>query len=230
MVLNLRNQFVFAPIKTGYSDGRGNVTERHLAFYRMRSRHVGAVIPEPLYMDSRLRELPTQMGIDTDEKVSGLTSLVETIHRGGASAIAHLNHPGRMANPKIPGNVFVSSTDVPCETGGATPKQLTESEMNDVVSLFVTSARRAEIVGFDALELQLGHGYLLAQFLSPLVNRRNDHYGGDFSARASFPLKVVAEIRKAVDLPLIVRVSGSEMTDGGIQLDETITCSLSEAD
>ncbi len=221
-MLNLRNPYIFAPIKTGYSDGDGRVTSHHLAYYRKRSRHVGAVTPEPFYLDARLRELPTQMGIDGESKVPGLKSLVDEIHAGGAAAIAHLNHAGRMANPKIPGNLFFSSTDQACETGGAQPTRMGKQEMDEVVDLFVAAARTALASGFDALELQLGHGYLLAQFLSPLVNDREDLYGGDFTGRSRFPLQVVDAVRAEVDLPLLVRISGAEMVPGGIEIEESV--------
>jgi len=221
-MLSIRNRYLFAPIKTGYSDGSGQVTDRHLVFYRERSQHAGAVISEPFYLDARLRELPTQMGIDADDKLDGLSRLVETFHDAGAAAVAHLNHPGRMANPKIPGNVFLSSTDRPCENGGATPRRMDGTEMDRVVDQFASAARRARRAGFDALELQLGHGYLLAQFLSSFVNDRSDGFGGDFEARVRFPLRVVDAVREVVDLPLLVRVSGSEMVDGGITVDETV--------
>ena len=221
-MLKLRNPFFFAPIKTGYGTGDGTVTERHIAFYRIRSADVGAVIPEPFYLHRGLRELPTQMGIDSDDKIPGLRRLVEAVHAEGALAVAHLNHPGRMANPKIPGNFFVSSTDKACENGGAAPERLDRKGMDEVVSLFAGAARRAEAAGFDAIELQLGHGYLLAQFLSPAVNDRTDEYGGPFENRARFPLEVFRAVRDAVGLPVIVRVSGSEMTPGGIEIAETV--------
>ena len=182
-MLDLKNPFIFAPIKLGYSDGGGCVTEKHIAFYSARSQYVGAITLEPLYMDKGLREIPTQLGIDSDEKIEGLKKLVDLIHAGGAKVIAHLNHPGRMANPKIPGNYFISSTDRPCENGGAVPKRMNEKDMDNVIELFVESARRAEKTGFDILELQFGHGYLLAQFISPNVNNRTDGYGGTFENR-----------------------------------------------
>lgn len=217
-----RNRYLFAPIKTGFSDGSGVVTDRHLAFYEERNRHVGAIIPEPFYMDPGLREIPTQMGMDDSAKTEGLQRLVETIHAGGAGAIAHLNHPGRMANPKIPENYFISATGRPCENGGATPRPMEEADMESVVGLFTNTAQLAVEVGFDALELQLGHGYLLAQFLSPKVNDRSDDYGGSFQNRARFPLRVVEAVRETVDVPIFARVSGSEMIPDGIQLDETV--------
>jgi 2,4-dienoyl-CoA reductase-like NADH-dependent reductase (Old Yellow Enzyme family)/thioredoxin reductase len=222
-----RNRFIFAPIKTGYSAGDGKVTDRHLRFYEPRAAHVGGVIPEPFYLDPALREIPTQMGIDDDDKLPGLSRLVATIHGRGAAAIAHLNHPGRMANPALPGNVFVSSTDRPCEAGGATPARMDAPALDAARELFVDAARRARQAGFDALELQLGHGYLLAQFLSPLVNDRDDEYGGDLEGRSRWPLSVVDAVREAVDMPLFVRVSGAEMAPGGIVLEETVALARS---
>ncbi len=221
-MLKLKNPYIFAPIKTGYSDRNGQVTKRHLVYYGKRSRHVGAVIPEPFYLEPSLREIPTQMGIDGPDKIPGLRALVGEIQAGGAKAIAHLNHPGRMANPRIPGNKFYSATGRACESGGATPVAMEKDEMEEVIGLFAAGARTAAAAGFDALELQLGHGYLLAQFLSPLVNDRDDQYGGDLAGRFRFPLEVVDAVRKAVDLPLIVRLSGAEMVPGGIEVEETV--------
>jgi len=120
-MLELRNPFLMPPIKLGYSFGDGKVTHKHIEFYTERSGYLGAIIPEPFYLDAGLREIPTQMGIDADDKLEGLQRLTDHIHQTGAKVIAHLNHPGRMANPKIPGNYHISSSDQPCENGGATP-------------------------------------------------------------------------------------------------------------
>jgi 2,4-dienoyl-CoA reductase (NADPH2) len=221
-MLLLKNQFIFAPIKTGYSDGSGAITERHLAFYGRRSAYLGAVTPEPLYLDKGARELPAQIGIDNDDKIDGLRKLTGLLHNSDTKAIAHLNHPGRMANPKIPNNHFVSSTDKPCENRGAVPRRMIKEDIDQAIELFRRSAIRAEQAGFDIIELQFGHGYLLAQFLSPEVNDRQDEYGGSFENRCRFPLMVFDTVRQAVELPIIVRVSGEEMTPSGIKIDETI--------
>ncbi len=220
--MELRNHFIFAPVKTGYGDKEGNICERHLNFYDARSRQVGAVTPEPLYIDKGLRELPTQIGISSDSHIEGLIKLTNVIHSNGAKAIAHLNHPGRMANPKIPGNYYVSSTDKPCENAGAIPQQLDRAGMNKVIALFKTAAKRAEIAGFDIIELQFGHGYLLAQFLSPAVNNRNDEYGGCWENRIKFPLEVLDAVKSSVNLDIIVRISGDEIIPNGFKLEEAI--------
>ncbi len=221
-MLALKNNFIMAPIKLGYSDADGKINERHLAFYAERNRYLGAITPEPLYLDKGLREIPTQIGIDSDDKLPGLQKLTTTIKAHGTKAIAHLNHPGRMANPKIPGNYHLSSTDKPCENGGATPKRMTAADMDSVIAIFESAAQRAEKAGFDIIELQLGHGYLLAQFLSPAVNDRTDEYGGSFENRVRFPLAVFDAVKNAVNLPVIVRISGEEMTPNGIKINESI--------
>ena len=221
-MLNLKNQFIMAPLKLGYSDGSGIVKEKHLHFYNLRSKHIGAVIPEPLYMDAGLREIPTQIGIDNDMKLEGLTELTKIIHENGAKAVAHLNHPGRLANPKIPGNFFWSSTDKACPNGGATPVKMDRGMMDKAISLFVESSLRSVKAGFDIIELQFGHGYLLAQFISPDVNDRTDEYGGSFENRIKFPLEVLDAVRSAVDIPIIVRISGDEIIPTGFHIDEMI--------
>lgn len=221
-MLELRNQFILAPVKLGYSDKTGVITDRHLNFYDLRSKHIGAIDPEPLYMDPGLRELPTQIGINDDSKIDGLKKLTDLIHNNGAKVIAHLNHPGRMANPKIPGNYFWSSTDKPCPNGGAVPERMSREMMDKVISMFVESSQRAVASGFDIIELQFGHGYLLAQFLSPDVNDRTDKYGGNFENRVRFPLEVLKAVREAVDVPLIARISGDEMIPSGFHIDEMI--------
>jgi 2,4-dienoyl-CoA reductase (NADPH2) len=221
-MLQLKNRFIFAPIKTGYSDDNGTLTERHIAFYRRRSSYLGAVIPEPFYLDKGLRELPSQLGIDHDNKIEGLKKLVDTIHQSETKAIAHLNHPGRMINPKIAGNYSISSTHRPCENGGATPEKMDREVMKRVMDQFVKGAARAEKAGFDGLELQFGHGYLLAQFISPFVNDRADEFGGSFQNRTKFPLEVLQVVMDSVSLPIIARISGDEMIPDGIKLTEMI--------
>ncbi len=219
-MLELKNMFIFAPIKTGYGDGSGKVTDRHIAFYKRRCNYLGAITIEPFYLDKRLREIPTQLGIDSDDKIEGLQKLVSSIHDSGAKVIAHLNHPGRMANPNIPNNYFISSTDKPCENGGAIPTQMDKEALKQVKDLFIQSALRAKKANFDIIELQFGHGYLLAQFLSPFVNDRTDEYGGSFDNRIRFPIDVLRAVKQAVDLPIIARISGDEMIPNGIKLAE----------
>ncbi len=220
-MLNLRNNFIMALLKLGYSaDKNGEVTQRHIDFYKRRAKYVGAVTLEPLYIDKGLRELPTQLGIDNEDKLKGLSNLVDIIHKEGAKVIAHLNHPGYLANPKIPGNYFVSSTNKPCPSFGTIPKKMEKDDIKKAISLITDAAIRAEKAGFDAIELQFGHGHLVAQFMSATINDRTDEYGGSFENRIRFGLELLDSVKSNIKIPVIIRLSGDEIVPNGIKLDE----------
>jgi 2,4-dienoyl-CoA reductase (NADPH2) len=220
--VRLRNSFFMSAVKTGYGDSEGNITNRHLAFWDRRVHHVSAVIFEPFYIDKRVRELPTQIGIDSDDKIDGHKRLVETVKLNGAKAIAHINHPGRMANPKLPGNVYLSSSDIQCPNGGQKPKSLSIDDIITIQQQYIDAAIRAEKAGYDLIELQFGLGYLIAQFISSLANKRNDKYGGSFENRLRFGMEIFRRIISVVDLPIIIRLSGDEMFEGGLTIYDSI--------
>jgi len=221
-MLTLRNPFIMAPVKLGYTNGDGKINEKHLQFYDLRSKHIGAVELEPLYIHKSLRELPTQLGIDADDKIDGLRKVVDLLHENGAKAGAHLNHPGRMANPKLPGNQYVSASAKACENGGPTPTALNKAGIDEAITLVVEAAKRAEKAGFDFVELQMGHGYLVAQFLSPSVNSRTDEYGGSFENRSRFALEMFDAVKKSISIPVVVRLSGDELIENGFHIDEMV--------
>jgi len=218
----IQNRAVMAPVKTGYGVPTGEVTSRHLHFFERRSRHVGAVIPEPFCLHPTLRELPVQIGIHSDGMLPGLKRLSDVIHAHGALAIAHLNHPGRMANPAIPGNQFFSSSGRMCPTGVKEPEAMDRSRIEESQEFFEKAALRAQKAGYDFVELQFGHGYLIAQFLSEAVNDRTDQYGGSWGNRLRYGLEVLERVKKTVTLPIIVRLSADEMTPNGLGLDDAM--------
>ncbi|MBZ0180610.1 MAG: NAD(P)/FAD-dependent oxidoreductase [Melioribacteraceae bacterium] len=220
--VELRNNFIMSPVKTGYGDKEGNISERHLAFWERRSHYAGAVIFEPFFIDKRVRELPTQIGIDTDDKIEGHKKLVEAVQKNGAKAVAHINHPGRMANPNLPGNIYLSASDIQCPNGGQKPKEMSIDDIIAVQQQYIDAAVRAEKAGYDFIELQFGLGYLIAQFLSPQSNKRTDEYGGSFENRIRFGLDILRQIKAAVDLPVIVRISGDEKAEGGMTIEDAI--------
>jgi 2,4-dienoyl-CoA reductase-like NADH-dependent reductase (Old Yellow Enzyme family)/thioredoxin reductase len=222
--LSLTNRLVMAPVKTGYGNAAGEVTPRHLHFYERRAQGgVGLIIPEPMYVHPSGRELPTQIGIHEDRLVASLERLVEVIHRHGAKVAAHLNHAGRMANPKAASPPLLSSSPMACPAVGVVPQAIPREGIFTVIGWFREAARRAREAGFDAVEVQLGHGYLVAQFLSPLVNRREDGYGGDLAGRFRFAGELLLGVREAVgpDFPVICRISGEEYAPGGLTIEES---------
>jgi len=218
-----KNEYIMAPMKLGYChDKDGKVNERHLEFYSKRAKYLGAIISEPFYIDAGLRENPFQLGIDNDDKIEGIARIAELAHREGAKFIAHINHPGRMANPNIPGNYFWSASAIACENGGAMPQAMDKEMMKTAIEKFVQASIRAQKAGADFIELQFGYGYLLSQFLSPQTNLREDEYGGSFENRLRFPLEVLKAIQSSVSIPIIARVSATDFHPNGHVLEEAI--------
>lgn len=216
----LKNRFIMAPIKTAYGVKTGEITERHLQFFGRRNKYVAAITPEPFYLHPSLRELPVQIGIHNDDMIPGLKRLSEIIHEHGARAIAHLNHPGRMVNPNIPGNQFFSSSKQPCPAGGKEPEAMDQSQIEESQELFEKAAIRAEQAGYDFVELQFGHGYLIAQFLSNYINKRTDNYGGTWENRTRYGIEVLEKVKNAINIPVIVRFSADEMIPKGLKLED----------
>ncbi len=221
--MHVSNRLLMAPVKTAFAGLDAQVTDRLIAYYRRRAEGgVGAIIVEPMFVDPAGKEHPKQLGIDDDDKIPGLRRLVDAIHAGGAKAVAHINHAGRAANPKASGRAPEAPSALRCPTTGALPEVLSTSRVEVLVSAFGDAARRAQEAGFDAIEVQFGLGYLIAQFLSPRTNQRDDAYGGDAACRWRFATDVVKAVHTTTEkgIPLMARISGTEKVDGGATLDD----------
>ncbi|MDZ7579220.1 MAG: FAD-dependent oxidoreductase [Deltaproteobacteria bacterium] len=209
--LELTNRFVFPPIKTGYGKLGGIVTDRQLIFYRQIARNGPAVIIlEPVSVTPEGREHPKQLCVHLSESVAELKKIVNVIHAEKRLACLHLNHAGAAANPMVTGTAPKAPSAVTCPTSEKTSQPLTDKEIDTIITGYTSAARKAKEAGFDLLEIQAGHGYLVSQFLNRKINNRSDRFGED---RLAFAEEVFAAVKKgASDIPLIVRVSGSEMS------------------
>ncbi len=189
-----------------------------------------AVVPEG-------RITPQDVGLWSDEQAAAWRPVVDAVHARGALAAVQLAHAGRKASTYRPWSPVQGS--VPTDDGGwatvapspiafpgyAVPTELDAAGIADVVEAFAAATRRAVDAGFDAVEVHAAHGYLLHQFLSPLSNERADAYGGDLAGRARLLLEVVTAVRAAwpEDRPLLVRLSATDWTEGGLTVDDVAT-------
>jgi 2,4-dienoyl-CoA reductase-like NADH-dependent reductase (Old Yellow Enzyme family)/thioredoxin reductase len=224
--LTLPNRIIMTTVKLGYGTIKGEVTERHIAFYVRRAYGgIGLITSEPLYIHNSGREIPTQLGIDRDILIPGLKHLINAVHEADGRIMAHINHAGRVANPKlIPAEERVSASDVFCPANQVTPRPLTLLEIDEIVGAFRDAARRVLEAGFDAIEIPFSHGYLIHQFLSPHTNHRTDEYGDSFQNRLRFGLEILRTVREQVgpDFPLVVRVNAIDYVDGGMTLEDAL--------
>jgi 2,4-dienoyl-CoA reductase-like NADH-dependent reductase (Old Yellow Enzyme family)/thioredoxin reductase len=229
--LHLKNRIVMAPMSSRLSTPKGEVTEAQIRYYRRRAQGgVGLIVVEYAYIDEKTsKSAMSQLGAYDDQLIPGLNELAEAIQSQGAKVSLQICHGGRQTLPaRIGGKMPVSPSAIPCKfISGLIGKtnwcrELTIDEIQEIAQSFGQSALRAKIAGFDAVELHGAHGYLLESFISPYTNKRTDIYGGDIYGRSTFPLEVVREVRKVVgpSFPLFYRMSGSELLEGGLTLEE----------
>jgi 2,4-dienoyl-CoA reductase-like NADH-dependent reductase (Old Yellow Enzyme family)/thioredoxin reductase len=207
----LVNRFVFPPIKLAYGHLDGTVTERQLEFYKQIARGGPAVvILEPVSVTAEGREHPKQLCIHLPESAKELKKIVDVVQKEGRLACLHLNHAGAAANPKVTGTKPKAPSVITCPASGQESEPLSEEEIKTIITSYKSAAQKASEAGFNLIEIQAGHGYLLSQFLNGKINKRNDRYGQN---RLLFAKEVISSVREgAPNVPCIVRISGNEMS------------------
>lgn len=162
------------------------------------------------------------------EALPGLRALTDGVHAEGAAASLQLGHCGGFSNnAELVGRPLGPSAGfnaLGALSGRPLAGAMSEPRIEQTVEHFVRSARLAREAGFDAVELHLGHGYLLSQFLSPATNRRRDRYGGSLENRARFGLEVVRRVREALprEVPVLCKVNLRDGFPGGFELEECV--------
>lgn len=230
--VTLKNRIVMSPM-CQYSALDGHVTDWHGLHYPARALGgVGLVMLEATAVEARGRISHEDLGLWKDDHIAGLRALTDRIKSGGAVAGIQLAHAGRKAGSARPwpsdSGPFSWTAVAPSALSFGepypTPQALEADELEMVLDAFVQAAHRAIRAGFQVIELHMAHGYLLNSFLSPLSNQRTDDYGGSLEDRMRFPLEVTQAVREAMpqDLPLLVRVSATDWTDGGWTMEDTV--------
>jgi NADPH2 dehydrogenase len=217
--LQLKNRLTMAPLFLGYAGEGGTVSGMLLDHYRLMAQSgVALVVVENATIDYGSGRGSTRtLRVDTDEYLEGLAQLAATIKGEGALACLQINHAGRFAG--VPEPVAPSAV----KTFGRMPRALGKEEVTGTVKAYAEAALRVKRAGFDMVELHGGTGYLLAQFLSPRTNKREDEYGGSLKNRQKFALEAVAAVKAAVgDFPVGCRFLADEWLPDGLQLTESI--------
>lgn len=234
--LEFKNRIFVSPM-CQYSAEDGIANSWHLV--HLGSRAVGGaglVMVEATAVVPDGRISPHDMGIWSDRHADALAPISRFIREQGAVPAIQLAHAGRKASTAAPwfsrgalgpengGWQVVAPSAVPFSPGSAQPRELTATELDDIVAAFAAAAKRALAAGFEVAEIHMAHGYLLHEFLSPLSNRRNDNYGGSLENRARLPLRVARAVREAwpQNLPLFVRISVSDWVESGWDLEQSL--------
>lgn len=223
--LELKNRLVMPPMVRNYADEQGKATPRYIDHIERIARGgVGTMILEASYVSLDGKGFANQLGIHNDAVMPGLRKLVAAAHKHGAAIGPQLYHAGRQTSSKTTGMQPVAPSALPDPTVNEIPRPLTRSEIDTVIRAFADAARRARQAGCDFVEIHGAHGYLITQFLSPFSNARHDGYGGSALKRLRFMTEVYGAVREAVgpDFPIIVRLSGDEMVEGGLTIKDSV--------
>ena len=176
------------------------------------------------------------LGLWNDAQTERLKPIVDFAHSMSTKIGIQLAHAGRKASCLPPWSDHPMASK---EEGGwdcvapsaisfggkyPVPKALTKKEIQDLVTAFASSAKRAVAAGFDLVEIHAAHGYLIHQFLSPISNQREDEYGGSFENRTRFIIEIARAVRSAIPngMPLFVRISASDWLEDGWTIDESV--------
>lgn len=224
--MNVKNRIVMTPMGTNFAEQNGEMSFLHINYYEQRAKGgTGLIILENACVDFPIGSNgTTQLRIDSDNYMPRLFKLCETVHKHGTCIAIQINHSGASAMASRIGSQPVSASDIPSKDGGEIPRSLEKEEIQAITKKYAASARRAQIAGFDAVEIHAGHSYLISQFLSPLTNKRTDEFGGSPENRARFAKIVIEEVRNAVGpmFPIIVRLSADEFLEGGNKLEDCL--------
>lgn len=222
----VKNRVVMMPMGTNFAGPNGELLEDHINYYELRAKGgTGLIIVENACVDFPLGSNgTTQLRIDEDKFIPNFYKLTNRIHKYGSCIAIQINHAGASAIPLRIGTQAVSSSTIPSKTGGFTPRSLTIEEIQNITLKYAQAAKRAQIAGFDAIELHAGHSYLISQFLSPIYNKRTDEFGGSLENRARFCKMILEKIIEEVgdNFPIILRISADELLEGGNSLEDTL--------
>ena len=234
----LKNRVVVSPMAM-YSAKDGAPNDFHLVHLGARAQGgAGLIITEMLGVSSDARITPGCAGLYSWKRI------VDFVHSNDSAKICvQLGHSG----PKGATKLLWEGMDEPLEEGAweimapspipwtpenQVPREMTRADMDRVRDDFKRAAERAEICGFDMIEMHFAHGYLMSSFLTPLKNQRSDEYGGSLENRLRFPLEVFSAVREVwpENKPMSVRISATDWVEGGLAGDDAVQIARAFAD
>jgi len=227
---SLKNRIAKAAMTEGLADPGNRATARLAALYRRWGEGgAGLLVTGNVMVDRRYLERPGNVAIDgpqSEEQIAALKAWAGAARDAGADIWMQISHAGRQT-PKIVATEPVAPSAVDLDLPGgtfATPRALTGAEIEEVIERFVHAASIAKQTGFTGVQIHAAHGYLISAFLSPLVNRREDEWGGPLENRARLLMRVVREVRARLGsgYAVSVKLNSSDFQKGGFAPEDSL--------
>ena len=234
--LELQNRIVMSSMGQ-YLAENGVINDWHFQHYTSRAvGGLGLILTEMTAISETGRITEGCAGIYNENQIVAWKRITSFVHQYTQTKIGmQLGHSGRKGCSKIPWQEqfqgkkweLLSASAIPFNENSACPKEMTLEDMQLEKNQFVQAAKNANEAGFDMIELQAHHGFLLASFLSPLTNIRKDEFGGNVENRLKYPLEVFLAIREVFpsEKPISVRISATDWAENGISEQDVLVIS-----
>jgi len=220
----LPNRLAKSAMTEGLADKYDRPTPAHYQLYKTWSEGgTGLHITGNVLIDKRYLERAGNVVLENADQIELFKEWARQGTIGGNHLWVQLNHPGRQC-PKLVNKEPLSPSDVHLDMLGnfGKPRPMTDADIEEVIERFTTSASLVKEAGFTGVQIHCAHGYLLSQFLNPLINKRDDQWGGSLENRARIIRKIIVSVRKAVgpDFPIGVKLNSADFQKGGFTLEE----------
>lgn len=218
--VEIRNRIFVSAHTTNFAE-RHRVSDRHVDYHRRRAAGgVGLIVTEGLRVHPTSLKRPETLSVWTDECIDGLARLAEAVRDEGARLFGQLLHSGREAADEYPRTPSWGPSPLAWARGAHIPHAMDTDEVAELIQCFVEGARRVVAAGLDGIEVHLGHGHLLQQFLSPVTNHRGDRYGGSGEHRGRVVEEILQRVRAVVPAGMAfgIRISADEFVEGGLDV------------
>ncbi|MFX1366718.1 MAG: NADH:flavin oxidoreductase [Promethearchaeota archaeon] len=216
--VEIKNRIIRSATFTNSATEDGYVTDRMIKYYTdLAEGGTGLIITGIVSIDEIGKAEKNQACLYDDSYIKGQEKLVDTVHESSDVKIApQLSHAGRQNRTPVAPSAILN------QVNKRMPKELTSEEIKEITNNFIRAGCRAYEAGYDLLQLNGGHGWLLSNFLSPYVNKRTDEYGGSIENRAKILVDIyngiVDEVGK--DFPIFIKLQTADYVEGGLTLDD----------
>ncbi|OGO17035.1 MAG: hypothetical protein A2Z14_08970 [Chloroflexi bacterium RBG_16_48_8] len=184
---------------------------------------VGLIITGHMYIHPSGKAHPEMTGVYSDDLIPNLARLADVVHKYGGKVVAQINHGGMQCSQSS-----VAETIAPSDVNEAflsrPARAMTDDEIPQIIQAYGDAALRVKQAGYDGVQVHAAHGYLVNQFLSPLVNQRDDRWGGDIKKRMQFLREIIRSVRKAVgpSFPMLIKLGMKDGVEGGLLPQESV--------
>ena len=228
--VQIKNRICKGAMTEGLADEQNRATSKHINLYnRWSDGGAGILLTGNVQVDHRYLERPGNVVIEgqqTNEQLSRLTAYAEAGTKNNTHLWMQISHAGRQT-PASVAETPVAPSEVQLQMPGAQfgkPRSLSDEEILDIIQKFAHTASVAKETGFTGVQIHGAHGYLISEFLSPDINKRDDNWGGSLEKRSKFLLEIVRSVRKSVgdSFPVSLKLNSADFQKGGFTHEDAI--------